>query len=193
MITPQLISQITDLAKGEITKYNAPSPTHFEMSLKKGKEFAKKLKARQDLVTLGICLMDVKLGEAMHAGKITEHVAMSLAYTKEILEPSHELTEQEKAIIYNAVESHHGAVPHTSLESEIVTNADCYRFIHPTGVTEFIRMLSKRELDSVVAIVEAAEAKLDEKWTLVTLPAVKAELEPYYRDYKKLFAIVKKG
>lgn len=100
----------------------------------------------------------------------------------------HELTESEKAIIYNSVESHHGAAPHTSLESEIVTNADCYRFIHPLGVYTYIKTLCGRQPDaSTRDIIVQAGIKLQEKWALITLPYVRDELSGHYTSFTNQF------
>jgi len=191
MITKKFVTQIINLAKGEAAKSGAPSQVHLDISLTQGKRLAQQLKADENLVALGICFMDIKLGEAMQANQLAQHVTMSLAYTIDVLGPNPELTDQEKSVVYNAIESHHGAVPHTSLASEIVTAADCYRFLHPAGIMEFLRILSHRLVD-LPAIVDQAEAKLNEKWGLVTLPTVKTELKPYYQQFKSIFAATRR-
>ena len=147
---------------------------------------ARILQANEDLVSIGVCCMDIKLGAALKANKLSEHVSMSLSWTKKFLDSNRELTAQEKSIIYNSVETHHGAVKHNSLESEIVTNADCYRFIHPTGVTWWNAVLGTRT-QNFLEILKQLNFKLEEKWHLVSLPIVKKELEPYYKTYKQLF------
>lgn len=191
MISQKFINQISKLAQIEIDRYHAPSHIHYSMTIAKGKELAQLLDRREDLVTLGTILMDIKLGEAFSLGKLDQHVKMSLDYAKSLCESNQELTAEEKDIIYNSVESHHGAIPHNSVESEIVTNADCYRFIHPTGVTWWNAALGTRT-SNFLEIVGQLDLKLQEKWKLVSLPIVKKELEPYYLQYSKLFKVAAK-
>ena len=191
MISRQFINQVIELAQVEIEKYKVPSKIHFSMALTKGKQLARILGAREDLAALGTILMDIKLGEAFYLGKLDQHVKMSLEYTKNICESNQELTDEEKNIIYNSVEAHHGAITHNSLESEIVTNADCYRFIHPMGVTWWNAALGTRT-DNILTILGQLNSKLEEKWKLVSLPIVKKELESYYLQYKNLFEVAAK-
>jgi len=187
MISQKFITTIIEQASAEIKRYGVPSPIHFKISLAKGRELARRLDARENLVGLGTALMDIKLGEALEAGKLSEHVHMSLDYAKALLESSRELTREDKSIVYDAIATHH-TTTHASLESEIVTNADCYRFIHPMGVFEYMRIISNRNPSGkLLAMIAQVGAKLNEKWELITLPIVREELKPYYKDFTKLF------
>ncbi len=190
MLNQKFVDDIIDKAKSEIEIYGSPSLLLLSISLCKGTELALKLHANNNLVNIAIALMDIKLGEALKDNKVDEHVQLSLDYAKTLLAESSELSEKEKSIIYNSIESHHGSVPHSSLESEIVTCADCYRFIHPLGVVEYIRMLSSRT-NNTKEIITKAEAKLHEKWKLITIKIVKQELSPHYKYFTKLFAVAK--
>jgi hypothetical protein len=133
--------------------------------------------------------MDLKLGEAFQQKRLAEHVDMSVAAAKEFL-GKYDLTEDELARIINCIAAHHGAVPHTCPESEITTNADCYRFMHPVGVLSYIGTLSKRNPD-LMAVVSGAASKLDEKEHLLTLPICRAELDSHYKAFKEVFAAAK--
>lgn len=192
MIKNNYIKQIRQAAVAETDQYGAPSIVHLDLAENKGLEIARQLGARTDLVQLGVYCMDIKLGQAFRENRLDQHVKMSLAYTKKLLHPSTELTSQEKSVIYNSVEAHHGQVKHNSLESEIVTNADCYRFIHPIGVTWWNAALGTR-FQELSPIIDGLSNKLEEKWALVSLPLAKKELEPYYQQYRELFSVVQKG
>jgi len=174
-------------AKKEIETYGVPDMLHFDFSLEKALQLSNILGARTDLVSIGAAMMDVKLGQACHEKRIGEHVAMSMRAAKEFLVPFH-LPEADEAIVLNAVEAHHGGVPFLSLESEICANADCYKFIHPNGVFIYLTVLGKR-LDSFTACIDQVEAKMDEKMRIVSLSAVKEELEPFYKIFKQYFAM----
>jgi hypothetical protein len=162
---------------------------HFDLSMNKGREIAQILSADVALVQVGVALMDVKLGEAFSTARLGEHVAMGVQAATEFLS-AYDLDESEKGRIVNCIEAHHGAVPFSCLESEIVTNADCYRFMHPAGVIHYIGTLSKRGLQ-LDKVIEQAEAKLEEKCALLTLDVSKSELLPFYADMKRMFASAK--
>jgi len=186
MISEKLASGSVEYAYSEIEKYGLPTKLHFDLSLKKGREIAEKLDADTALVQVGVALMDIKLGEAFSTGRLAEHVRMGVEAARDFL-VKYELNGELREKIVNCIEAHHGAVPFSCLESEIVTNADCYRFMHPAGVIHYIGTLSKRGL-TLEKLVEQAEAKLDEKYALLSLDVSKAELLPFYEDMKRIFA-----
>lgn len=157
------------------------------MAAAQAKQLANKLGARPDLCELGAICMDIKLGEAFSQNKLAEHVVRSLDYTEQIMADM-DIPQADREIILNAIAAHHGAIPHNSLESEIVTNADCYRFLHPLGIFEYLKILSRRDASATtLQILKQVQVKMDEKWALVTLPIVRAELEPYYQQYRQHF------
>ena len=170
-------------AISEIEKFGAPHLLHFEISEKKGTELAEKLKANKDIVKAGVCLMDLKLGQAMKEGKLSQHVEMSSVATKKFLE-KFELDEISKNKIINCVEAHHSDIPFECIEAEICANADCYRFIHPKGFFVFLTILGKRSPNFSECLTNA-EKKMDEKYAILSLDICKQELEEYYRTLKK--------
>lgn len=187
MITERLETDSITYARSEIEKYGLPTTIHFELSIDKAGEIAEKLGADTRLARIGAALMDIKLGQAFKEGRLSEHVKMGVEATRAFLGDYQELTEEEIAKIINPVEAHHGAVPFNCIESEIATNADCYRFMHPTGVLHYIGTLSKRGLE-FDNIVSQAEDKLDEKQEILSLDICKQELLPFYEDFKRMFA-----
>ena len=141
--------------------------------------------ANVDLVLIGILLMDIKLSEAIKMNKRPEHTKMSSDFAKEFLK-DYDLTDEERKIIINSIEAHHGKVPFESIEAEVCANADCYRFIHPLGVFTTAEMLAKRDLPFQEQIKKLKE-KLDEKYNILSLPKAKEELLEYYEIYSKHF------
>lgn len=188
MLAPEVVAAAVDLAEVEISKFGLPTQVHFDLSLAKGQEIARALGADSALVKVGTVLMDLKLGEAFSKGKLAEHVKMSVDASADFL-TGYEVRGDVRDRILNCVAAHHGTVPFTCLEAEIVANADCYRFMHPTGVFHYIGTLTKRNL-SLREVVEGAQAKLLEKRAVLSLPACKAELEPIGEQFLALFAQV---
>jgi hypothetical protein len=185
MITEQLVRAAKDFAYSEIEKYGLPTKLHFDISLEKGVEIAKALNANVSLVELGVCFMDIKLGEAFSLKNIDSHIQLGIDACLNFL-ADFEVTDEEKSVILNCIEAHHGATPFCSIESEIVANADCYRFIHPKGVIHYIGTLTKRNL-SLADVVSQAEFKLEEKHDILTLDFCKMELNHHYDAFKRIF------
>ena len=61
MFSKELADKINEVALEEIATYGLPTQRHYELSLEKGIELAKRLKADVDLVRAGIALMDIKI------------------------------------------------------------------------------------------------------------------------------------
>lgn len=186
MFSKELADKINEVALEEIATYGLPTQRHYELSLEKGIELAKRLKADVDLVRAGIALMDIKLGQAAKEGHQPEHVKYCVEYSEKILKDL-KIEEPYFSTLINCVAAHHGAIPFDSLEAEIVANADCYRFIHPRGVMSFHATVVKRGNEHDAAL-KAVEAKLDEKYGILSLDAAKEDLLEYYKMFKDILA-----
>jgi len=177
-----IVKKSRNFAISEIEKFGAPNLIHFEIAEKKAIQLAEKLNANKEIVQVGVYLMDVKLGQALKEGKLSQHVEMSSKASKKFLEQFN-LDIVSKNQIINCVEAHHGTIPFGSIEAEICANADCYRFIHPKGFFLFLMMLGKRDL-SLSDSLDMTEMKLDEKYSLLSLDFCKKELESIYKNLK---------
>ncbi len=173
----QVVEEARKLAESEIEQYGLPTQMHLQLSIDKGREIARHFKTNEDLVSIGVYLMDVKLGQAFKENKLGEHVRMGVEVAQRFVK-QYGLSDADAASVIDAVASHHGSKKFHSLESEIVANADCYRFIHPIGVFHYIGTLAKRGLDHN-AILTGAEAKLNEKAAILSLDFCKQELKEY--------------
>jgi hypothetical protein len=179
----KIVSLADDSARSEIMKYELPTLTHYILSQHIGSQLAMKLGADVNIVKIGISLMDYKLGEAFKAGRLKEHVKMSIDAAKNLLETLVNNTEFTK--ILHCIEAHHGTIPFKSLEAEICANADCYRFIHPIGTITYLATLGKRQL-SDSELLKQSRAKLEEKWAVLSLDICKNDLRSYYDALQKL-------
>lgn len=160
------------------------SKEHIYVAFEKGKSLAKYYEADEDIVLVGVYLMDYKLKEAGEIGKKQEHTAMASEFAKEFLN-NYDITEEEKGKIINCIEAHHGKVPFNCIEAEICANADCYRFISPTGVFSYMCFLTTK-LDNLEAILTKVMAKMNEKYQMLSLDKAKEELEESYQMFLKL-------
>lgn len=186
MITSSLIDDIVKFTSNQSELYGVPSLFQLNLSKEKGLLLAKELKANDKVVLLGTLLMDCMLGPAFKAGKMQEHVSMSVSKTDEILSKNSNITEKEKANILKCVEQHHGAKKFFSLEAEICSNADCYRFASVTG---FLGSLAYGPNLPFEQRIKLLNDKADEKWHLITLETVKKELALQYQSIKQLLEL----
>jgi len=193
MFNKEIADKIDAVAKAEIAQYGLPTERHYDLSMQKGLELAKKLQADENLVRAGVALMDIRLG---YAAKVANdqpgHVKYCVEFAETLLK-EFGVDEPYYATLINCVAAHHKVKtadynPFETIEAEIVANADCYRFIHPRGVMSFHATAVKRGLDHDAAL-KLVESKLDEKYGIMTLPAVKEELEPYYKAFKDILTV----
>lgn len=180
----ELVEKAESFNKEEIKKYKSDLEFLYNISYDAGIKLAKKYKADENIVRIALAMMDSKLPEAQHLGTQKEHISMSSSATKKLLEEATLLNDKEKENIIKCVEEHHGVEKFYSIESEVVANADCYKFIHPKGVFYYSSMLGRR-LHNFSKELEHLDFKLNEKHDTLSLPLAKEELEPYYQFFQK--------
>ena len=116
MITQFLIDDITKFSTNQSELYGVPSLFQLNLSKEKGQLLAQELKANKEIVLLGTLLMDCMLGPTFKAGKMQEHVSMSISKADELLSKDSEITRDKKINILKCVEQHHGTDKFFSLE-----------------------------------------------------------------------------
>ena len=179
-----LIEKAKSIALNELNTFGSPTIEHFNLSNSVGQRLAKELGADLDIVMLGTILMDVKIGECLKEGKVSEHVSRSVNFSKAFLEKENvDSLIIEKVL--NCVGAHHKQIPFSCVEAEICANADCYRFLHPRGLMSAIKLWSKRT-DDLDEIIKNIDLKVDEKKNILTLKICKDELDLQYKTIKKL-------
>ena len=183
----KLVKAAKKLAFDEYQKTKMPIESHIVLSHKKGKELAKKLKAKITVVEVGTYLMDCLIGQAIKEGRLQDHVEISLKRANKLLEEFN-IDNSIKENIRHCVKEHHGVKKFYSLESEICCNADCYRFISIKGFSYVIRYLREMPFGDLVNLLEN---KVNEKWKALTLDICKKELEPQYKIIKNYLKYLK--
>jgi len=174
----------------EIKKYNYEIEGLYDLALEAGIKLAKELNADESVVRIAISMMDSKLPEAASLGIPKQYTLMSVEATKDLLKEIDVLSDEQKKNLIKCVEEHHGVDKFYSIESEIVCNADCYKFIHPKGVFCYCSFLG-RKFNNINKELEQLEYKMDEKYKAMSLEIVKNELEPYYNSFKELLSKTK--
>lgn len=191
MTIEELVIETDNYNKEEMRKYNPDMEFLQKIPEDAGIKLAREYGANENIVRIGIAMMDSKLPEASHLGIAKEHIKMSSEATKEMIKDVDCLSEYDKENIIKCVEEHHGAEKFFSIESEVVANADCYRFIVPKGFLYYASMQG-RKFHDFDRELKQLEFKLNEKHNTISLPAVKEELEPYYQLFQKAIDEAKK-
>lgn len=186
MFDINIVEEARKYALKEIEKYGTPIPVHFEISEKKAIALAGRLKADENIVRVGVALMDLKLGQAMKENRLADHIQMSAVAAKIFFE-KFDLDSTTEHKISNCIDAHHSGVEFKCLEAEICANADCYRFIHPRGFFAYLTLLGKR-YNNFDECLNQAEMKMDEKMNILSLDICKGELDGYYKTLKKFIA-----
>jgi len=180
----EIIKKAREYALDEIDKFGTPKIEHFELSFEKGLLLAEKFEGNKDIVALGTILMDLKLGECIKENKIAEHVQRSSEAAQEFLK-QFDIEEEVVKKIISCVESHHGVDEYYCLEAEICANADCYRFLSPFGIFNYLILLAGRKMD-YDEYLNQLEYKMNEKYKTLSLDVCKEELTGYYLNFKDL-------
>lgn len=184
MTLKELINYADKFNRDELKKYNYDLEPMYEIALKEGKRLAKLYDANEDVVTISLALIDAKLPEAVRLGTPKEHTKMGLSAAKEILDKVTDMSDEMKENILKCIEEHHGSDKYYSIESEVVANADCYKFLSPKGIITYISILGRR-LNDFEKEWEQLEMKMDEKYQHLSLDIAKSELNECYLTLKK--------
>ncbi len=179
MITTNTISRVKEMAYTDSRENGAPSIFQIDYATEVAIRLADLLGADRRICQTGAYLMDCALGTAYRRGVLDQHVAMSHKKAEDFLNSVVDVTEADRKNILNCVLEHHGVGKFSSLESEIVCNADCYKFLSVKGVVGGIMHMRDMEVDQVVQIFEA---KAVEKWGALSLDVCKQELKNQYEN-----------
>ncbi len=165
------------LTYGEIERTEIPSKYQADVTVEAGRRLAKKLGVNADIVEAGTLLMDCMLGQAIKENRQSEHVQISLEKANELLDDS-SLSLKEKENIRHCVLEHHGVNKFYSKESEVVCNADCYKFVSIKGFGVTLRYTRDMPFSDLIILLKN---KASEKWNAISLDIVKKELTSEYK------------
>lgn len=185
MTLDELIQVSYDYNESELEKNKSEIGVLDDLALEHAVNLAKKYNANETVVRIAMNFMDSKLPEASKEGVPKEHIARALIVTKEYLDKVVDLSGEVRENIINCVAEHHGAKKYSSIESEICANADCYKFMSSRGIMAYASILARRHND-LSAEWNKLEAKMDEKYNIVSMDEVREELEPIYLMFKDI-------
>ncbi len=185
MTLEELIKVSYDYNESELIKNKSEIKVLDDLALEKAIGLAKKYNANETIVKIAMNLMDSKLPEASKEGVPKEHIARGLEVTKDFLNQLTDASDEDKENILSCVREHHGADKYSSIESQVCANADCYKFLSARGIMAYASILARRHNDLDFEW-NKLEAKMDEKYKILSMDDVKEELEPTYLVFKDI-------
>ncbi len=181
-----IIEEARELMRKQTKENGAPSWLLTEMAIKRGGELAKKYGANETIVKTALYLAHTVFSP-IWAGDIQKnHEKLSAEFAKNWLQQRGGVSSHDVAVIVNAIAAHHNKIPTTSLEAEVMKNAECIKFISITGSLIWLHELGLRGVPYDEA-VEKVLAKMEQKKKLLTLPDCIAEAERSTFVIEKMF------
>lgn len=182
----EAIKDVREWSLREILNTGSPPLELHKICVETAHRLAKKNDVDVEVITLGIELIDIKLGESIKKGEVKNHVKISEDAAKEFLN-KYDIDNKMKENVLSCIREHHGNV-FSSKESEICANADCYKFLTLKGFILFTAEIKEREDKSFNEALKYAYEKYKEKKKILTLEYSKKELES---EMKIIYEIAK--
>lgn len=183
MIAKDTVEKAKQLAYSDSIENGVPSLFQIDYAVEVAVRLSGIVEADANIVHVGAYLMDCALGVAYKQRRLADHINMSHKKAKEFLGSFKDITQSEKESILGCVLEHHGMTQFSSLEAEVVCNADCYKFLSVKGVIGGIAHMRDMEVEQLIQIFKA---KADEKWGALSLDVCKEELKDQYDSVKRL-------
>lgn len=165
-------------------KNKGPAWGTTEIAIKKGKQFAKKYKVREDLVLIAIYLADSVFSPKAGSRISKSHEELSAKFAEKHLR-QWKMSQEEINIILNSIRAHHNKVKATSKEAEVAKHADCFKFLCLEGILVLMHATGDRKMPMDEA-VKYAKWKAKEKLNFISLPGLKKEAQKNYNNIIKV-------
>ena len=174
-----------ELMQKQTEKNKAPAWLLTEIAIRKGKELSKRYHVNEKLVLTSLYLAHTIFSPIWNGDIQKNHPNLSAKFVKEYLDKWN-ILEDNKKIILNAIEAHHGKIETESKIAEIVKNAEGFKFLTVEGSLIFLHELGKRGFsyeESVKMVLE----KMNQKMKLLTLDECIHEADKNKIEILKLF------
>ncbi len=165
-------------------KNGAPAWTLTEIAVDNGKRLAKKYKVDEKVVLVSLYLAHTIFSTKIKGRIQKNHESLSADFAKRYLK-KWRVSEKEIDIIINSILCHHDRYKPTSLEAEVMKNAECFKFLTIQGAIVFIHHLGNRGL-TLEEAVEFAKSKASQKLSYISLSGVKATAKKSYQETNSL-------
>jgi hypothetical protein len=163
----RLIRNSKELMLIQTKKNKAPAWLLTEIAVEKGKELSKKFNVNEELIVTSLYLAHTVFSPFWKDKIQKNHPKLSAEFVRKFL-VKWDVGEEEQDIILDAIMSHHSKDKPKTKISEIVRNAEGFKFLSIKGALVFLHELGKRGFsyeESLKMLIE----KMDKKFELLTL------------------------
>lgn len=152
------------------------------------KELSSRYEHDSEALWIGAYLADIRIVEARtETGKHENHVPMAAEYAKELFK-KHSISKDQQEIILEIIEKHHEKGPYKHIETQLFTNADCFKFLEPKGAFHLFGAMYSKNNQDFDASMQSVMFKAEEKYELVDLDdETKKEADMLYKRLKWMF------
>lgn len=185
MTSSELFIAIDKIAREQSEKFGQPAPYYYNIAVEKAEMLAKEVGADVVLCKIGAILMDIKLGECMANKCVPLHIQKGCEFIEPILDELG-VDKKIKQVLLDCIKFHHGTKDevYPNIESEVVANADCYRFLTHAGTYGNILFADSLGFDQNQN-VEFCLNKLEEKFSVLSIEKAKSDLTENYENIKE--------
>jgi len=180
-----IVKLAKELMRKQTRINKAPAWLLTELAIKKGKELSKKYDVDERLVLTSLYLAHTVFSPIWKGSIQENHPRLSSEFAKKFLD-EWSVDKNEQEIILNAIETHHNKVPTKSKISEIVKNAECFKFVTVEGSLIWLHELGLRQVPFEEAVDKLIQ-KMNQKKSLLTLGDCIQEAEENCNKILELF------
>jgi len=167
-------------------KNKAPAWLLTELAVRKGGELSKKHCVDEQLVVSSLYLAHTVFSPVWDGDIQKAHPSLSAKFVEPYLDEWN-VSLEDRVVILNSIEAHHGKVPTESRVAEVVKNAECFKFVSVEGSLITLHELGLRGYPFEEA-VEKVIQKMEQKLALLTLDDCKKEAEEECEKIRGLFS-----
>lgn len=179
-----VVIKARNLMAQQTKKNGAPAWALTEIAIENGKLFSKKYKVDGNTVLISLYLAHTIFSTKIKGKVQMNHETLSADFAQRYL-MKWKVPEKERDIVVNAILCHHDKCKPTSLEAEVMKNAECFKFLTIKGCMILIHDVGTRGM-SFQDAVEFAKYKANQKLPYISLPGVKAIANRSYKDTMSL-------
>jgi hypothetical protein len=180
-----VVTKARDLMARQTKRNGAPAWALTEIAVNQGKFLAKRYKVDQNVVSVSLYLAHTIFSTEIKGEVQRNHESLSADFAQRYLK-KWKVSEKERGIVVNSILCHHDKCKPTSLEAEVMKNAECFKFLTIKGCMALIHDVGTRGM-SFEDAVEFAKYKANQKLGYISLSGVKAIAA---RSYKETMALL---
>jgi hypothetical protein len=180
-----IVQRSRKLMYTQTKKNKAPAWLLTELAVQKGTELAKKYKVDEKLVVTALYLAHTVFSPVWDGEVQQHHPELSAKFVKPYLN-KWGISQKEQEIILNSIETHHAKVPGKYKISEVVRNAECFKFVTLKGSLIWLHECGLRGYPWKESVDKVLQ-KMEQKRKLLTLQDCKKIAETNCKIIRHLF------